>query len=504
VHAPKGVAVPYDDDEPRLPVKFGPVSNGEFLPLAHTPVVREAIRRAHDMADTNARRLGMSRRRFLTTMSGAAVTWFALSACSNEANQANGDGSGGSLTIPPESTIDQDAAAETLSGQEFIMDVQTHLLDADLSVPIAGSGFIGGSFPFASCEAGKEAGDPRVCFTLDSYLNEMFLRSDTTVAVLSALPVPGDAGPLSLPVMQETRRTVEMLCGDGRVLMHGGAYPHVGPIDTALAAMTEAREDYDIAAWKIYTMVPRDAAFYFDDHDPTKPQIGQSFIDHVREIGPPIICTHKGISSIVGSTPELCSPVDIGPAAARNPDIDFVVYHSGFEPGQDEGPYTPETRDLGTNRLIASLEDAGIGPNENVYAELGGTWWFAMQDPAATAPHVLGKLLKYVGEDNVVWGTDSIWFGTPQDQIQALRTFEISEEYQERFGYPALTPEIKAKIFGLNSARLYGVDPEIVPCEFTPEELEAARATMPAPRTYGPETAPAAARLIAAHQGLLI
>lgn len=493
-----------EDDEPRLPIKFGPVSTGEFLPLPHTPVVKEAIRRAHAMADDQARRLGMSRRHFLTTMSGAAVTWFALSACSNEANRANGNGSGGSLTIPPESTIDQDAAADLLSGDEFIMDVQTHLLDTDLSVPLAASGFIGGRFPFANCEAGREAGDPRVCFTLDSYLNEMFLRSDTSIAVLSALPVPGDAGPLALPVMEETRRTVEMLCGDGRVLMHGGAYPHVGPIEPALEAMTQAREDYDIAAWKIYTMVPMNAAFYFDDHDPTKPQIGQDFIDHVREIGPPIICTHKGISSIVGSTPELCSPIDIGPAAARNPDIDFVVYHSGFEPGQPELPYTPETRDVGINRLIASMEDAGIGPNENVYAELGGTWWFAMQDPAELAPHVLGKLLEYVGEDNVVWGTDSIWFGTPQDQIQALRTFEISQEFQDRYGYPALTPEIKAKIFGGNSARLYGVDAEAVRCEFTPEELEAARVSLPAPRTYGPETIEAAARLIAAHQGLLV
>ena len=93
-----------------------------------------------------------------------------------------------------------------------------------------------------------------------------------------------------------------------------------------------------------------------------------------------------------------------------------------------------------------------------MYAELGGTWWFVMRDPTVAA-HVLGKLLKYVGEDRVVWGTDSIWFGTPQDQIQAMRTFQISEQLQEQYGYPALTDELKAKIFGLNSARLYGIEP---------------------------------------------
>ena len=108
------------------------------------------------------------------------------------------------------------------------------------------------------------------------------------------------------------------------------------------------------------------------------------------------------------------------------------------------------------------------------------------------AAHVLGKLLVAVGEDNVLWGTDSIWYGSPQDQIQAFRAFEISEELQERFGYPALTPEVKAKVLGLNAARLYGVDPLEAPCRPSREEREAQRASHPAAnRTYGPTTAAA-------------
>jgi hypothetical protein len=35
------------------------------------------------------------------------------------------------------------------------------------------------------------------------------------------------------------------------------------------------------------------------------------------------------------------------------------------------------------------------------------------------------------------------------------------------YGYPALTPEIKAKIFGLNSARIFCVDPEARRCAAT-------------------------------------
>ena len=134
-----------------------------------------------------------------------------------------------------------------------------------------------------------------------------------------------------------------------------------------------------------------------------------------------------------------------------------------------------------------------------MYAELGGTWWFLMRDPTAAA-HVLGKLLTYVGEDRVLWGTDSIWFGTPQDQIQALRTFQISEELQERHGYPALTDEIKAKIFGINSARLYDIEPITGASGLTPEEVEAVRASLPPATTYGPTTYAEAAAMIAAHQ----
>jgi uncharacterized protein len=106
------------------------------------------------------------------------------------------------------------------------------------------------------------------------------------------------------------------------------------------------------------------------------------------------------------------------------------------------------------------------------------------------AAHVLGKLLRLVGEDNVIWGTDCLFYGSPQDQIQALRSFRISQEFQDRFGYPELTKEIKDKILGLNGARLYGVDPLAATCEFSRKELELLRRQLPGQnRTLGPATA---------------
>jgi hypothetical protein len=68
---------------------------------------------------------------------------------------------------------------------------------------------------------------------------------------------------------------------------------------------------------------------------------------------------------------------------------------------------------------------------------------------------MLGQLLKYFGEDRIVFGSDCVFNGSPQWQIEALWRFQIPDEMRRRFGYPELTPTAKRKILGLNSARLY-------------------------------------------------
>src|SRR5207342_2069268 len=238
-------------------------------------------------------------------------------------------------------------------------------------------------------------------------------------------------------------------------------------------------------------------ARWIENHERGLPAVGEPFIRRSLELGIPTICVHKGLSG--GCL--FASPVDIGPAARMHPDANLVVYHSGFESGTFEGPFTAATAEVGVNRLIASLERAGIGPNENVYAELGTTWWNLMRTPTQAA-HVLGKLLRYVGEDNVLWGTDCIFYGSPQDQIQAFRAFRISAEFQERYGYPALTPLRKAKVLGLNGARVYGVEPKKRRYRFTRRQLEQMRATLPfRHETYGPRSKREVESLRAHHQG---
>jgi hypothetical protein len=70
----------------------------------------------------------------------------------------------------------------------------------------------------------------------------------------------------------------------------------------------------------------------------------------------------------------------------------------------------------------------------------------------------MGQLMKFMGPERIVFGSDSVWYGSPQWQIDAMWRFQIPEELQRKYGYPALTEDAKRKILGLNSARLYGMN----------------------------------------------
>ena len=414
----------------RFPPLLRPTSNGEHVPLPPSDVVREAGRRALDAADAASRRTGLDRRRFLT-----AATLVAITACSKE----SGGGDAGGFDVPEEATTDTTAAEEVLgptTDAEVIVDVQTHFLEPDTV------GF-GGGFPQANC-----GDDASLCFTIDRWADLVLGSSDTSVAVLSALPIIADDHPMTIEKMEQARRIGEALCGDGRVLLQGEAFPQVGELGATLDRMSTLRAEHDLVAWKTYTHVGGGYSF-LDER-------GTAFLDHVAAVGPPIVCVHKGFGA---------DPADVGPAAAAHPNLTFCVYHSGFEPrsGAPAG---------GVERFVQSLVEAG-NPT-NVYAELGSTWRTVLGEPDRAA-HVLGSLLLAVGPERILWGTDSVWYGSPQDQIEAFRAFEITPQAQEQFGYPALTPEMKRRILGANAAALHGLDLAAVerPCRDGAEQEEA-------------------------------
>jgi hypothetical protein len=262
----------------------------------------------------------MPRRDFLRTTMATAAVLFTL----DSVNAAAG-ASGGRFRLPEDASIDPDVAKAALGGDEFVMDVQTHFLELDPADGVP-------AFPQSSC--GES--DPRLCYSIDTYLDEVFLRSDTNLAVLSAVPAAGLDGPLSPERMDEARRAADTLCGDGRLLMHGQATPQLGPLGDRLDEMNMLVDRYPISSWKLYTHTPG-RGWFLDDHEPGGPQVGQAFLDRTRETGVKTVSVHKGLSN--GNA--YSSPVDIGPAAKANPDLRFVVYHSGYENRFTEGPTNP-------------------------------------------------------------------------------------------------------------------------------------------------------------------
>jgi predicted TIM-barrel fold metal-dependent hydrolase len=466
-----------DPEGRRLPVKLDRTSNGEFWPVPFPAQAAAAKRLAHTRADGLSRKLGLSRRGFLKSLSGAAASLLAM----NDAF-ARFDKVGGGFAVPKQAALELEAAEEVLSKREFIFDVQTHHVDPQGSWRRFTNrwNYILRVMPQAWC------GDGNIeCFSAEHFVREIFLDSDTDMAVLSAVPAAPEDNPLSTAEAAATRAIVEAMEGEHRLLIHALVHPN---LPGAVEDMARLKEQYRNAAWKTYTQWGPDGKGYWLDDE----RHGLPFIERARALGIKVICVHKGLP-LFGYDYGYSTCRDIGAVARLYPDMTFIVYHSGYEPWLTEGPYDPARSGGGVDSLIRSLQDNGIAPNGNVYAELGSTWRLLMRDPDE-ASHVLGKLFKYVGEDRVLWGTDSIWYGSPQDQIQAFRTFQISERFRERYGYPKITPSLRAKVFGLNAASgPYPLPPAELRRRVPSDRIgrlkeEYREAPEPSFATYGPQT----------------
>lgn len=421
----------HDPDGTRLPIKLDSTSNGEYCPIPLDPLSQHANRDALEKIDHYARRSGMTRRDFLVSASGAAATLLSF----NQVRAASGI-TGGYFDLSIDTAEDQAAAAEALHKSEFIFDVQGHYVRPG-----------GAETLKAGCSAAHEAYQSGYmeCIGADQFIQDVFLDADTDLMVLSFVPSARDDEPLSIEEAAATRDIVDQLEGSQRLLIHGRVNPNQpGDIED----MPMLAERWGVSAWKCYTQWGPDGRGFFLTDD-----IGQRFIEQARALDVRNIAIHKGIPFGSNSYEHsLCS--DIGPIARANPDINFLIYHSGWIPGQAEGPYNPD-RHEGVDGLIESVLAHQVA-GQNVYAELGSTWRGLMRDPDSAA-HTIGKLVKYLGEDNILWGTDSVWYGSPQDQILAFRRFQISEEFQEKFGYAPITDSLRAKIFGLNATRPYQI-----------------------------------------------
>ena len=387
-------------------------------------------------------------------------------------------GTGGTFSLPPESTIDEAAATTVLAGSEFVVDVQTHLLDYE---PGTGDGW-GLGFPQASC-----GDDPAVCMGIDAWLDLVLGGSDTAVAVLSAIPVVADPDPLSTEVMERARRQVEQLGCVGHVLIQGHATPTIGELPAALDAMAATAAEYEIAAWKAYTH--EGPSWRLDD------DIGNAFCDQVRALGQRIICVHKGLG------PAAASPVDVGPAAANHPDLTFCIYHSGLRGGRHRGR-VPRRRGGSRRRWRRPADRLGArrrdrpGRQRLRRARLD----VVEPDPATRrgGPRARQAARRRSGPTTSCGGPTRS--GTARRRARSRRSARSRSrpEYQERFGYPALTADVKARILGLNAARVYGIDPATTACALSAADRSGLRAAAPDRIPTGPTTAAGARATFAA------
>lgn len=473
----------HDPNGTRLPIKIDNSSNGEFEPLPLPERCRAGNEQALLDADAAARKIGQDRRSFMVGACGAASTLLSL----NAVNAAAGN-TGGFFDVRADARYDQDLAQSAVDGDEFIFDVHGHYINPHGawrdSIPDGARPFFG--FPkVQACKTAEMEGlDYLECLSGEQFVKDVFVDSDTDIMVLTFVPSTPDTEPLKIEEAEVTKQLLNKEGTENRLLVHGRVNPNQ---DGDLDAMDELAERWKVSAWKTYTQWgPEGVGFWLDDED-----TGIPFLEKARKLGIKNIAVHKGIPFGPQSYEHSRSD-DIGRVAKAYPDLNFLVYHSGFVPGKPEIAFAEGAGNDGVDALVQSLLDNEVGPNSNVYADLGSTWRMWMQDPTSAA-HGMGKLLKYVGEDRVVWGTDSIWYGSPQDQIQAFRTFQISEALQEQYGYPEMTPTLRAKVFGQNAVRPYGLDQKSIVARNKGDSIALAKAAAterPDPHylTFGPKS----------------
>ena len=145
---------------------------------------------------------------------------------------------------------------------------------------------------------------------------------------------------------------------------------------------------------------------------------------------------HKGFP-ITRARLEDLTPLDIQQAAMDFPDLTFAVHHLAL-------PYFEEMVYIAARFPNVSLVLSGT-----MHLPVIAPWEFKMY---------MGRILRDVGSDRILWGSECPLLGNPQPMIEWFWNMEIDEELQDKYGFPAITETDKRRILGENQARMFGVD----------------------------------------------
>lgn len=441
------------------------VSNEEFEPRPQNEKQKQVEHLIGELSEVRAKKLGMRRRDFMRSSMGLATCFLA----SNLAYGKN------YWDVDEAETWEAAAYDEKWpKGEYFIIDVQAHFTNGQI-------------LPFRNMEFVKNMGfqlkNDAEAYSFGNFVKEMYFDSETMMTVISGVPtlerqrdesgkvLEGPArsrGILPSWLMSQSARRINEAAGSQRALCQGNLAPNhywdktKNAMDKAATLEQMEREVklYGVSSWKWYCHFDpgrTGQGFQLDDDN------SQWFIEESRKLGLKLISTHKGYSYQSRTLGHLANPKDVEKAALRNPDFNFVVYHSAIKHGHNEpnwlesNKYDPTTGDFEWHSILMDIKKRNPKMT-NVYCEIGSFFnTLAIAHPELCM-HGMGKNIKYYGSDHVVWGTDCLWWGSPQWAIDAFKRFQISDEFCEKFGYKKITKEDKAKIFGLNAAKLYKVD----------------------------------------------
>ena len=437
------------DAEP-LPIPSRIASNEEFIPPPQSPQQKQYEARLKVISAAAAKAQGLDRRTFLRTGSGMAAALVAL-------NEVFGN----CYDVSADEVQDQAAFAERWPKNQFIFDIQTHHVDVSRKW-------------YEETDEGRRTANflrlfrPRAANVRQSmeqlnrihYVKEIFGDSDTVMAIISGVPTrEWNRNPLPPDQMAGTRDYVNGLAGSTRVLAHGLLRPNLGKGE--FDEMDRQARKLRISAWKMYTGAELgERAWFLDDE-----KVAYPFWERTRKLGVRNLCVHKGLP-LGAFNEKACTPLDLEKAARDWPDLNFIVYHSGYrgagfaalgtgervrDPQKDDPQEIPWISDI--FRILRRNPKI-----RNIYFELGSTFQQLSASNPTRCLHMLGQMIQAGGADHILWGTDCIWGGSPQSQIERLRRLRMTDELAEKFKYPQLTDEVKNQILGLNAARLFNVD----------------------------------------------
>ena len=438
------------------PIPTQSVSSDEFMPAPQTEKQREFEARIQQYGAELARHQGMSRRAFFKTAAGMAAAFAAMNDTYGPLYEVSG-----AEAATPEMASER---AKALS-QQFVMDMHTHFLRDDTRLD---------TFVRIREAVGKAGWNPALVNkpqTLEdlkfaNYIKEIFVDSDTKVACISGAPsdIPGDWF-LTNEMKAEARAKVNQEAGTHRMMAHAIFTPgQPGWLEQVDRVIAELKPD----SFKGYTIgdnTHKDLSKYpwhLDDEKLVYP-----FYERCAKAGLVNICIHKGLfaPSTEKNFPHLLAYADVrdvGKAAQDWPQLNFVIYHSGYRfIGRGVKPDDAWAQFEQTGRVdwVSDLADIperyGV---TNVYGDLGQIFAQSTMAHPKLCAAMMGILIQGLGADHVCWGSDAIWTGSPQWQIEALRRLEIPEDMQKQHGFKPLGPAdgpVKSAILGTNNARLY-------------------------------------------------